>query len=120
CSGICRRIHRRCSGFFAGFAGMVGNRCSNCRGQFGDDPDDLMAGCVAGAMDYDEYIRLIEKMGFINITLHKEKEIFLPDEVLSPFLSPDEVIAFRSSGTGIFSITISGEKPAKGCVCCGT
>ena len=81
---------------------------------------EMYAGCVAGAMDYDEYIRLIEKMGFINITLHKEKEIFLPDEALSPYLSTDEIIAFRSSGTGIFSITISGEKPAKGCVCCGT
>jgi hypothetical protein len=59
-------------------------------------------------------------MGFININIHKEKEIFIPDNILADYLSKEEIESFRKSGTGVFSITISGEKPAKGCVCCGT
>lgn len=81
---------------------------------------EMYAGCISGALEYGEYMKLIEKMGFINITIHKEREIVLPDEVLRPYLSAEEIKAFRDSGAGVYSITISGEKPAKGCVCCGT
>jgi hypothetical protein len=80
----------------------------------------MYAGCVAGALEREKYMELIAKMGFINITIHKEKEILVPDNILASYLSADEISSFRASGTGIFSITISGEKPAKGCVCCGT
>jgi arsenite methyltransferase len=80
----------------------------------------MYAGCVSGALQWDEYMAIIAKMGFINITVHKEKEIFLPDEILKPYLSKEEIAEFRNSGTGIFSVTVSGEKPAKGCLCCGT
>lgn len=81
---------------------------------------EMYAGCVSGALQREKYMELIGKMGFINTTIHKEKEIFIPDEVLGNYLSKDEIAEFRKSGIGIFSITISGEKPAKGCVCCGT
>jgi len=81
---------------------------------------EMYAGCVSGAMEREKYMELIAKMGFINITIHKEKEIFIPDNVLAEYLTIEEIEAFRKSGTGVFSITISGEKPAKGCVCCGT
>jgi SAM-dependent methyltransferase len=81
---------------------------------------DLYVGCIAGALEREKYMDLIAKMGFVNMTIHKEKEIFLPDSVLAPHLSQEEIDAFRHSGTGIFTITISGEKPAIGCVCCGT
>jgi arsenite methyltransferase len=80
----------------------------------------MYAGCVSGALQWDEYMAIIAKMGFINITVHKEKEIYLPDEILQPYLNKDEIAVFRNSGTGIFSVTVSGEKPAKGCLCCGT
>lgn len=83
------------------------------------DAVEMYAGCVAGAMDRDEYIALIEEMGFINITIHKEKEINLPDNVLKEVISDKEIEDFRRSGTGIFSLTVSGEKPSKNCVCCG-
>lgn len=81
---------------------------------------EMYVGCVSGALERDHYMELIAKMGFINITTHKEKEIYLPDSILANYLSKEEILTFRRSGTGIFSITISGEKPAKGCVCCGT
>ncbi len=81
---------------------------------------EMYAGCVAGALSYEDYMVSINKMGFINLITHKEKEIFLPDQVLSSFMTKEEIMDYRNSGTGIYSITMSGEKPAKGCVCCGT
>lgn len=81
---------------------------------------EMYAGCVSGALEREKYMELIASMGFTNITIHKEKVIFIPDVVLSPYLSKEEIAVFRNSGTGIYSITISGEKPSKGCVCCGT
>jgi hypothetical protein len=80
----------------------------------------MYAGCVSGALQKDDYMALIEKMGFINIKVHKLREIEIPDEVYEPYLDKAELAAFRQSGTGIFTITVSGEKPAKGCLCCGT
>ncbi len=80
----------------------------------------MYAGCVAGALSYEDYMVSINKMGFINLITHKEKEIFLPDQVLSSFMTKEEIMDYRNSGAGIYSITMSGEKPAKGCVCCGT
>jgi ubiquinone/menaquinone biosynthesis C-methylase UbiE len=80
----------------------------------------MYAGCVAGALQINDYMALIERMGFINIVVHKKREIIIPDEVYEPYLNTEELADFRKSGTGIFTITVSGEKPAKGCVCCGT
>jgi hypothetical protein len=47
---------------------------------------------------------------FRGVTIHKEKEIVLPDEMMLKYLSAEELKVFRDSGTGIFSITISGSK----------
>lgn len=80
----------------------------------------MYAGCVAGALEKDKFMELIASMGFINITIHKEREVFIPDSVLSPYLNEKEIADFRASGVGIYSLTVSGEKPSKGCVCCGT
>jgi len=72
---------------------------------------EMYAGCVAGAIQKGEYLGLIETTGFKNITIQKEKIITLPDDVLSPYLAPDDIQAFRSSGTGIFSVTVFAQKP---------
>ena len=80
---------------------------------------ELYAGCISGAMDRAEYIALIEEMGFINMEIHKERQISVPDEVLLKALSGEELDEYHRSGAGVYSLTISGEKPAKNCVCCG-
>jgi ubiquinone/menaquinone biosynthesis C-methylase UbiE len=80
----------------------------------------MYAGCVSGALTKDQYMELIDKMGFINITIHKFKEIEIPYEVFSQFISKEEIDEFMATGAKIYTMTISGEKPAKGCVCCGT
>ncbi|WP_298737448.1 arsenite methyltransferase [uncultured Chitinophaga sp.] len=76
---------------------------------------EMYAGCVSGAIQKTEYLQLIEKNGFTNITIQKEKAIIVPDDILSGYLTADEIARFRASNTGIYSITVYAEKPA---VCC--
>lgn len=81
---------------------------------------EMYAGCVSGAIQKQLYLELIEKTGFKNITIQKEKSIHLPDDILSQYLSDREIETFRNSGTGIFSITVYAEKPSKEAKsCCG-
>ncbi len=42
----------------------------------------MYAGCVAGAIQKDQYLGLIETTGFRAITLQKEKPITVPDDIL--------------------------------------
>ncbi len=78
---------------------------------------EMYAGCVEGAIQKDDYLQLIEANGFKNITLQKEKVITIPDDILSNYLSTEQVKEFKNSGTGIFSITVYAEKPES---CCET
>lgn len=70
----------------------------------------MYAGCVAGAIQQDEYLGLLKASGFKNIEIKKVKTIHLPDEVLKQYLSEDKIADFRNSNLGIFSITVIGEK----------
>lgn len=71
---------------------------------------EMYAGCVSGAIEMDKYLGIIREQGFQNITIHKQKEIAIPDEVLGNYLSKQEIEGFKKGETGIFSITVSGEK----------
>jgi arsenite methyltransferase len=72
---------------------------------------EMYAGCVSGAIQKGEYLRLIEATGFTNITIQKDRRIFLPDEILLEYLSPEALKTFLASEIGIFSITVYAEKP---------
>ncbi|OGB63074.1 MAG: arsenite S-adenosylmethyltransferase [Caldithrix sp. RBG_13_44_9] len=71
---------------------------------------EMYAGCVAGALQQDNYLEIINQTGFTDVEIKKSKQIELPDEVLREFLSGKEITDFRKSGTGIFSITVTGYK----------
>ncbi len=80
---------------------------------------EMYAGCISGALQKDTYLELIDQRGFLNITIQKEKEIIVPDDILNQYLTGDEMNEFKSIGTGIFSITVYAEKPSdKGQPCC--
>jgi SAM-dependent methyltransferase len=79
---------------------------------------EMYAGCVSGAIQKDVYLELIETNGFKNITLQKQKVINIPDDILSKYLSVEELNAYRLSGTGIVSITVYAEKPNENQACC--
>lgn len=77
---------------------------------------EMYAGCVAGAIDKNEYLQIIEKAGFTGIKIQKEKNITLPDSVLDQYLSASELEDYRKEKMGIVSITVYAEKPDS---CCG-
>lgn len=74
---------------------------------------ELYAGCVAGAIQKEDYLGMIEEAGFENITLQKEKEIILPEDILANYLSAEEIAAYKTGTTKIVSITVYADKPAK-------
>jgi ubiquinone/menaquinone biosynthesis C-methylase UbiE len=80
---------------------------------------EMYAGCVAGAIQKQAYLELIEANGFTNLTVQKDKAIIIPDDILSQYLSHDEIAVFKQSGTGITSITVYAEKPQEKKTCCG-
>ena len=80
---------------------------------------EMYAGCVAGAIQKQVYLELIEANGFKNVTVQKDKAIIIPDDILSNYLSAEQIAAFKQSGTGITSITVYAEKPmAEEAACC--
>lgn len=77
---------------------------------------ELYAGCVAGAIDVDLYLRLLTEAGFVNVRIMKEKKITLPQEILERFAQNDQ----PENQYGLYSVTVYGEKPAACCPpgCC--
>ena len=81
---------------------------------------EMYAGCVAGAIQKEVYLELIQVNGFTNITIQKEKPITIPDDILVNYLSANEIQEFKTGTSGIFSITVYAEKPKACCApgCC--
>ena len=71
---------------------------------------EMYAGCVAGALQQDEYLGIIKQTGYVNSEVKKTKVIELPDDVLKDYLSDSEIENFRKNKVGIFSITVVGFK----------
>lgn len=78
---------------------------------------EMYAGCVSGAIRKEEYLDLIKQAKFENITLQKQKQIVIPDEILSRYLSADEITAFRNGESNITSITVYAEKASSESCC---
>jgi ubiquinone/menaquinone biosynthesis C-methylase UbiE len=79
---------------------------------------EMYAGCVSGASEMSEYLNIIESSGFRNVKVHKQKEIALPESILSEYYDDFEINSYHRSEKGIYSITVTAEKPA-GCSCGG-
>lgn len=72
---------------------------------------EMYAGCVSGAIQKEVYLELVHSNGFTGVVLQKEKQIHIPDDILSQYLNADQIAAFRSGQSGIFSITVYAQKP---------
>jgi ubiquinone/menaquinone biosynthesis C-methylase UbiE len=81
---------------------------------------EMYAGCVAGAIQKEEYLDIIQGAGFKEIKIQKEKRIELPDEIVHQYLSESERRDFKEGKSGIFSVTVYAEKPVNCCApgCC--
>ncbi|MFN4908664.1 MAG: arsenite methyltransferase [Bacteroidota bacterium] len=79
---------------------------------------EMYAGCVSGAIQLDTYLALLHQVGFTNVTVQKKRQVSLPADILSAYLTPEEVTQMQSddsAGKGIYSITVYGEKPPASC-----
>ena len=71
---------------------------------------EMYAGCVSGAIQKKDYLGFIEQAGFKNITIQKEKPIFIPDDILKNYLTEKEIEIYKTNPTIIRSITVYAEK----------
>lgn len=71
---------------------------------------EMYAGCVAGAVQQEEYLGIISSTGFTNVEIKKTKTIHLPDDVLYKYLNSEQINEFKEKQVGIFSITVVGYK----------
>ncbi len=78
---------------------------------------EMYAGCVSGAIQKETYLELIKINGFTDMKIQKEKPIIIPDDILKNYLSAEELSAFKSGNTGIFSISVYAKKPEQASVC---
>ena len=74
---------------------------------------EMYAGCVAGAIQKEEYLGIIHKTGFENVSVQKEKAITIPDDILKNYLTEAELSEYKNGSVGIFSITVYGDKPVE-------
>ncbi len=81
---------------------------------------ELYAGCISGATQKSAYLDLIQKSGFGQITIQKQKTILIPDDILSNYLTFEEINTFKQSNLGIYSITVFGTKPVVACCAPGS
>ena len=71
---------------------------------------ELYAGCVAGAIQKEAYIKLFREQGFVDLLVQKEREINLPDDLLTRVLGEAKREVYKQSKVGLYSITLFGRK----------
>ncbi len=72
---------------------------------------DMYAGCVAGALQKDDYLNIIHSNGFANVQVKAERKIDLDDAILAQFLTHEQIKTYRESQFGIYSVTVYADKP---------
>jgi ubiquinone/menaquinone biosynthesis C-methylase UbiE len=78
---------------------------------------EMYVGCIAGAIPKSEYMSKILSAGFVALEVVKETPIEIPDEILSQYLSSEDMEQFKKGGSRIFSITVKGSKSSSECKC---
>jgi len=71
---------------------------------------EMYAGCVAGALQKEDYLGIIRGAGFSDVEVQTSKRIALPDSVLKGYLDDEEIALIRKSGFEVLSITVTGKK----------
>jgi small redox-active disulfide protein 2 len=71
----------------------------------------MYAGCIASAIQREEYLGEIEKAGFTDIKVERTKTITIPDDVLQEHLDETTIEKYKTGNVGIYSITVTGKRP---------
>jgi len=70
---------------------------------------EMYAGCVAGALQEEDYLAIVRETGFENVTVMKKRKIQLPVELTDRYSVTEELN--KAGGTGIYSISVFARKP---------
>ena len=70
----------------------------------------MYAGCIASAIQQEDYLTEIRKADFADIQIERTKKIVIPDEVLQAYLDADTIQKYKAGNVGIYSITVTGQK----------
>ena len=70
----------------------------------------MYAGCIAGAVQLEDYLEEIRKAGFKDIEVMRTKKIIIPEDVLTEHLDEDTIKKYKAENVGILSITVTGLK----------
>lgn len=70
----------------------------------------MYAGCIASAIQREEYLSEIEKANFTGVQVMRTKTVVIPDEVLHAHLNKEAIAKYKNGNTGIYSITVTGYK----------
>ena len=71
----------------------------------------LYAGCIAGAIQKDQYLQIIRQAGFTNIEVQKERVIEIPNEIYLHYITLDQLREVKRNRLGILSVTVFASKP---------
>lgn len=74
------------------------------------DNASMYAGCIASAIQKENYISEIEKANFSNIKIERTKTVVIPDGVLQEHLDELTIAKYKAGNAGIYSITVTGYK----------
>lgn len=72
----------------------------------------LYAGCIAGAVRKEVYLRIIGEAGFTGIRVQKERVVDIPDSVFLEHMTQGQLETLKRNGFGVLSVTVYAEKPA--------
>ncbi len=70
----------------------------------------LYAGCISGALEKEDYLKIINDAGFKNISITKERKINVPDDVFLQHVTSAELEEFKASNSAIISLGVYAEK----------
>ena len=74
------------------------------------DNASMYAGCIASAIQREDYLVEIEKAGFKDVNVARTKTVVIPDDVLEEHLDKDIIEKYKAGNVGIYSITVIGVK----------
>ena len=69
----------------------------------------MYAGCVASAIDKDEYLSYVSKVGFVNMQIQKDKPIIVPDDILKTIWVMKKLLNTKRTKLLIRSIMVYAE-----------
>lgn len=70
----------------------------------------MYAGCIASAIQKEDYLGEIVKANFKSIIIERTKTVEIPDDVLEEHLSKETIANYKAGNVGIYSITVTGIK----------